>query len=64
MITITRADGTVETMTESEFRARRGDPARTFSLPRKPKHARYYAPQGNGVEARFGRGRTRRRGLE
>ena len=63
MITLTDARGNVETMTEDEFRRRRGSPwkskAGTAAIPgpsRAKRRARgedFYAPLGDGVEARF-----------
>jgi hypothetical protein len=56
MITITYSDGRQETMTEQEFRARSGGkatkPARRDFVVRRPRR-NFYAPQGNGVDARF-----------
>ena len=63
MITITGANGNVETMTEDEFRRRRGSPwkgkAGTAAVPgpswarRRARGDDWYSPIGDGVEARF-----------
>lgn len=58
-VTITKPDGTKETVTLEEFRLRNGPvipPAKTFTLyPRGGKQPRgsFYYVRGNGVEALF-----------